>query len=196
MLTSVDRDDLPDGGAAHFAKTVKRLKEENPNLLVECLTGDFAGNLQSVHTVASSGLNVYAHNVETVEELTPVVRDPRAAYRQSLSVLEYVKGKFPHLITKSSIMLGFGETDVQIMQTLKDLRTAKVDCITIGQYMRPTKRHKKVTEYVHPDRYQYWETVGRDLGFSFVASGPLVRSSYRAGELYVKHMLTNRNNEK
>jgi lipoic acid synthetase len=195
VLTSVDRDDLSDGGAAHFAKTVKRLKEEKSDLLIECLTGDFAGNLQSVHMVASSGLNVYAHNLETVEELTPMVRDPRAAYRQSLSVLEYVKKRFPHLITKSSIMLGCGEIDVQIMQTLKDLRTAGVDCVTIGQYMRPTKRHMKVSEYVHPDRYQYWETVGRDLGFSYIASGPLVRSSYRAGELYIKHMLKSRNNE-
>lgn len=188
VLTSVDRDDLPDGGAMHFAETVRTLRKRS-KALIECLTGDFQGKLADVHTVAESGLHVYAHNVETVEELTPQVRDRRATYKQTLSVLEYVKKTFPHVITKSSIMLGFGETDAQIQQTLADLRGVGVDCVTLGQYMRPTKRHKKVSEYVRPEKFEEWRKVGERMGFAYVASGPLVRSSYKAGEFYIKNLL-------
>ncbi|XP_068233136.1 lipoyl synthase, mitochondrial [Palaemon carinicauda] len=193
VLTSVDRDDIPDGGAAHFAETVKELKRQLSTILVECLVPDFGGKTSSVATIASSGLDVFAHNIETVEKLTPFVRDPRAKYRQSLKVLADAKAAVPDLLTKSSIMLGLGETDEQVMQTMKDLRSAGVDCLTLGQYMQPTKRHLKVVEYVTPDKYKYWEEVGNSLGFLYTASGPLVRSSYRAGEFFLKnHLLAKR----
>lgn len=194
VLTTVDRDDLPDGGANHFASTVKHLKEFNKNIMVECLTGDFAGQLDMVKIVAQSGLDVYAHNIETTEKFTPFVRDMRAGYRQSLGVLEaakrfgseHSKGRF---LTKSSIMLGFGETDDEIKQTLKDLRSANVDCLTLGQYMQPTKRHLKVKEYVSPEKFDEWKEYGDQLGFLYTASGPLVRSSYKAGELLLKKLV-------
>lgn len=192
VLTSVDRDDLPDSGATHFATTVKSILGASPSILVECLTGDFRGNLLNALTVAESGLHVYAHNLETVERLTPQVRDYRATYRQSLAVLEHVKATLPHIVTKSSLMLGCGETDAEVLQTLKDLRSTGVDCVTLGQYMRPTKRHMKVTEYVHPDKFEAWNKEAKSLGFLYVASGPLVRSSYRAGEFYLKNIVNNR----
>ncbi|XP_076031539.1 lipoyl synthase, mitochondrial isoform X2 [Oratosquilla oratoria] len=189
VLTSVDRDDMADGGAAHFAETVKELKRRNPEILVECLVPDFSGKEDCVEMVASSGLDVYAHNIETVEELTWLVRDPRAKYRQSLAALEHAKKAKQDLITKSSIMLGLGETDEQVLQTMKDLRTSGVDCVTLGQYMQPTKRHLKVVEYITPDKYKHWEDVGNELGFTYTASGALVRSSYRAGEFFLKSLL-------
>ncbi|KAG9508660.1 Lipoyl synthase, mitochondrial, partial [Fragariocoptes setiger] len=199
VLTSVDRDDLADGGAQHFADTVKCLKKLSPNLLVECLTGDFGGDLNLVKIVAQSGLDVYAHNIETVKDFTPFVRDMRANYSQSLAVLKEAK-KFgvqylesrksvddsidpqARFLTKSSIMLGFGETDDQVKQALDDLRSHDVDCVTLGQYMQPTKRHLKVKEYVTPEKFDYWRDYGDSLGFLYTASGPLVRSSYKAGE--------------
>lgn len=189
VLTSVDRDDLADSGAAHFAKTVQMLRQKSSKLLIECLTGDFRGHLDDVKKVASSGLDVYAHNIETVERLTPSVRDHRAGYSQSLSVLRFVKDTFPEIITKSSIMLGCGETDTEVLDALKDLRSVGVDCVTLGQYMRPTKRHMRVCEYVHPNKFDEWAEIGKSLGFLYVASGPLVRSSYRAGELYIKNIV-------
>ncbi|XP_041359065.1 lipoyl synthase, mitochondrial-like [Gigantopelta aegis] len=189
VLTSVDRDDLPDGGAIHIAETVKEIKKLNPKILVECLTPDFRGDLKAVEMVVQSGLDVYAHNVETVADLQKFVRDPRANYAQSLSVLEHVKKVKPDLMTKTSIMLGLGETDEQVMDVLKDLRRIDVNCLTVGQYMQPTKRHLTVKEYVHPDKFAYWEQVGDQLGFSYTASGPLVRSSYKAGEFYIKNLL-------
>lgn len=196
VLTSVDRDDIEDGGAAHIAETVRELKKRNPALLVECLVPDFGGKKLSVGIIASSGLDVFAHNIETVEKLTPFVRDPRAKYRQSLSVLEHAKATKADLLTKSSIMLGLGETDEQILQTMEDLRSAGVDCLTLGQYMQPTKRHLKVVEYVTPDRYKHWEEVGNSLGFLYTASGPLVRSSYRAGEFFLKnHLIQTKENQ-
>uniref|UniRef100_W5LHJ8 Lipoyl synthase, mitochondrial n=2 Tax=Astyanax mexicanus TaxID=7994 RepID=W5LHJ8_ASTMX len=192
VLTSVDRDDLADGGAEHFAKTVSNLKERSPHILVECLTPDFRGDLSSVETIALSGLDVYAHNVETVRELQRYVRDPRANIDQSLSVLRHAKQVKPGLLTKTSIMLGLGETDTQIHATLKDLRDAGVDCLTLGQYMQPTKRHLKVEEYVTPEKFAYWEKIGQKMGFVYTASGPLVRSSYKAGEFFLKNLLKNR----
>jgi len=192
VLTSVDRDDLPDGGSNHFAETVREIKRQNDNILVECLVPDFRGDLEAVKTIVNCGLDVYAHNIETVEALTPFVRDRRAKYRQSLSTLDGVKSFNPELITKSSIMLGLGERDEEIEQTLTDLRTAGVDCITLGQYMQPTKRHLKVVEYVTPTKYKHWEKVGNNMGFLYVASGPLVRSSYKAGEFFIASILKNR----
>uniref|UniRef100_A0A6G1SMR0 Lipoyl synthase, mitochondrial n=1 Tax=Aceria tosichella TaxID=561515 RepID=A0A6G1SMR0_9ACAR len=190
VLTSVDRDDLPDGGANHFASTVRHLKEFKPTIMVECLTGDFGGQLDMVDIMATSGLDVFAHNVETIEKFTPFVRDMRAGYRQSLRVLEHAKQvSESKILTKSSIMLGFGETDEDIKQTLKDLRSAGVDCVTLGQYMQPTKRHLKVKEYVTPEKFDEWRIYGDELGFLYTASGPLVRSSYKAGEFLLKKIL-------
>nr|XP_020457699.1 lipoyl synthase, mitochondrial [Monopterus albus] len=195
VLTSVDRDDIADGGAEHFAKTVSNLKERNPQIMVECLTPDFRGDLSAVEKIALSGLDVYAHNVETVRELQGHVRDPRANFDQSLSVLKHAKEVKPTVLTKTSIMLGLGETDQQILNTLTELQEAGVDCLTLGQYMQPTKRHLKVEEYVTPERFAYWEKVGNDMGFVYTASGPLVRSSYKAGEFFLKNLLKKRKAE-
>ena len=194
VLTSVDRDDITDGGAAHFAQTVQEIKRLNSEILVECLTPDFAGNKQHVSVVAKSGLDVYAHNIETVESLQWFVRDPRANYKQSMGVLEHVKTSFPNTLTKSSIMVGFGEKPEEVVATMKDLRQVGVDCLTIGQYMQPTKGHAKVHEYVHPKRFKEWEGLGKELGFAYTASGPLVRSSYKAGEYFIENLLKERQN--
>ncbi|VDI10892.1 lipoyl synthase [Mytilus galloprovincialis] len=192
VLTSVDRDDMPDGGASHFAETVKELKKRQPSILVECLTPDFRGDLNCVETITDSGLDVYAHNIETIEELQWLVRDPRANYKQSMGVLEHVKKYKPDMVTKTSIMVGLGETEDQIYKTMEDLRKIDVDCLTLGQYMQPTKRHLKVKEYVHPDRFKRWEEMGNKMGFLYTASGPLVRSSYKAGEFFLTNIVKNR----
>ncbi|XP_029206271.2 lipoyl synthase, mitochondrial-like [Acropora millepora] len=196
VITSVDRDDLPDGGATHFAETVTEIKKRSPSILVECLTGDFRGDLAGVEAIVKSGLDVYAHNVETVDRLQLLVRDPRANYQQSLEVLRHVKRIQPNMVTKSSLMLGLGEKDEEVLQALKDLREAKVDCVTLGQYMQPTRLHLKVTEYITPEKFKYWETVGNELGFSYTASGPLVRSSYKAGEFFLTNLLKARSGHK
>ncbi|QDS67730.1 hypothetical protein FKW77_005870 [Venturia effusa] len=196
VLTSVDRDDLADGGAHHFAETIMKIKQKSPTMLVEALTGDYAGDLDMVKLVAESGLDVYAHNVETVEALSPQVRDRRANFRQSLRVLKAAKDAKPSLITKTSIMLGLGETEEQLWQALKDLRKVDVDVVTFGQYMRPTKRHMKVEEYVTPDVFEQWRVRALDLGFLYCASGPLVRSSYKAGEAFIENVLKKRNGER
>lgn len=192
VLTTVDRDDLIDGGAHHLAETVRKIKEKAPQILVEVLGGDFRGDLEMVKILAASGLEVYAHNLETVEALTPHVRDRRATYRQSLAVLRTAKETKPSLVTKTSLMLGFGETDEQIRQTLKDLREVGCDVVTFGQYMRPTKRHMKVVEYVTPQKFDYWRDTALEMGFLYVASGPLVRSSYKAGEAYIENVIRKR----
>merc|ERR1711973_682114 len=189
VLTSVDRDDLADQGSNHLAETVIELKKRKPGLLVECLTPDFRGDIDAVERVVLSGLDVFAHNIETVKELTWLVRDPRAKYQQSLDVLRYAKSARPDVVTKTSIMLGLGETDDQIRQTMQDLRDVNVDCLTLGQYMQPTKRHLKVAEYVTPEKFKQWETLGEEMGFLYTASGPLVRSSYKAGEFFIKNII-------
>lgn len=194
VLTSVDRDDLPDGGAAHFAQTVGLLKLRKPSLRVECLVSDFQGDLKSVAMLAQSGLDVYAHNIETVERLQPFVRDKRASYKQSLSVLKEAKrlGELPgaqRVYTKSSIMLGLGETEAEILQTMHDLRQVGVDVLTLGQYLRPTDHHLAVVDYVTPERFEYYRQQGEAMGFRYVASGPMVRSSYKAGELFMAAMM-------
>ncbi|ORY67768.1 lipoic acid synthetase mitochondrial precursor [Pseudomassariella vexata] len=196
VLTSVDRDDLADGGARHFAETISKIKSKKPSLLVEALTGDFRGDLDMVKIVAQSGLDVYAHNVETVEGLTPFVRDRRATFRQSLKVLEHVKTVMGQdgMITKTSIMLGLGEQEEELMDALTELRKVGVDVVTFGQYMRPTKRHLKVEKYVTPDEFEMWRQRALDMGFLYVASGPLVRSSYKAGEAFIENVLKQRAN--
>nr|POE90213.1 lipoyl synthase, mitochondrial [Quercus suber] len=192
VLTSVDRDDLADGGARHFAETIIKIKQKAPTMLVEALTGDYAGDLEHVKLVAQSGLDVYAHNVETTEELTSQVRDRRATFRQSLAVLRAAKEARPELITKTSIMLGLGETEEQLWRALKELRAVDVDVVTFGQYMRPTKQHMKVEEYVTPATFELWRQRALDLGFLYCASGPLVRSSYKAGEAFIENVLKKR----
>jgi len=189
VLTSVDRDDIPDGGAGHFAQTVRELKRIKPSILVECLIPDYQGVTKDIETIADSGLDVLAHNVETVRRLTPFVRDPRAKYDQSLFVLQHAKRHRPDLITKSALMLGLGERDEEIECALRDMRSNGVECVTIGQYMQPTTRHLLVKEYVRPERFAYWQRVGEELGFVYTASGPLVRSSYKAGEFFLKEYL-------
>ncbi|KAF4592058.1 Lipoic acid synthetase [Ophiocordyceps camponoti-floridani] len=198
VLTSVDRDDLVDGGAAHFADTIRRIKAKKAELLVEALTGDFAGNLDMVRLVAGSGLDVYAHNVETVEGLTPYVRDRRATFRQSINVLRHAKEAAADrgIITKTSIMLGLGEQEAEVTDTLRELRRANVDVVTFGQYMRPTKRHLKVERYVTPAEFDSWRQRALDMGFLYCASGPLVRSSYKAGEAFIENVLRKRAEEK
>ena len=169
-----------------------KIKQKAPTMLVEALTGDYAGDLAMVEKVALSGLDVYAHNVETVEELTPMVRDRRAKFRQSLAVLRHAKEMKPELITKTSIMLGLGETEEQLWATLRELRANNVDVVTFGQYMQPTKRHMPVHEYVTPEVFEQWRVRALDLGFLYCASGPLVRSSYKAGEAFIENVLKKR----
>lgn len=192
VLTSVDRDDLPDEGSGHFAQTVALLKELSPNLIVEVLTPDFKGNETYIGRIVASLPDVFAHNVETVERLTKRVRDPRAGYAQSLRVLEYVKELDSTRVTKSSIMLGLGETDEEVRQTLRDLRSVGCDVVTFGQYLQPQKRHLPVEEYVTPEKFSEWQVESENMGFLYVASGPLVRSSYRAGEFFMKGMIEKR----
>ncbi|BDA46798.1 Lipoyl synthase, chloroplastic [Coccomyxa sp. Obi] len=188
VLTSVDRDDIPDGGAEHFARTVRTLKALRPDILVECLTPDFRGDLAAVRHLAASGLDVYAHNVETVDRLQRRVRDARAGYVQSLEVLRAAKEC--GVYTKSSIMLGLGETDDEVIDTMLDLRDAGVDILTFGQYLQPTPKHLEVTEFVTPEKFEHWRKYGEEVvGFRYVASGPLVRSSYRAGEFFIEAMI-------
>ncbi|MCO5576085.1 hypothetical protein L7F22_029892 [Adiantum nelumboides] len=189
VLTSVDRDDLVDGGSGHFARTVTTLKEMKPEILVECLTSDFRGDLIAVSKIVQSGLDVFAHNVETVRRLQRIVRDPRAGYDQSLLVLKHAKEAKQGVLTKSSIMLGLGESDDEIRETMQDLRAIDVDILTLGQYLQPTPLHLTVKEYVTPEKFDYWKEYGESIGFRYVASGPLVRSSYRAGEFYIESML-------
>ena len=188
VVTSVDRDDLPDGGAAHFAEAIRRLKAI-PGLLVEVLTPDFQGDAEAVRTVGRAGPDVFANNVETVRRLTPAVRDGRAGYDQTLGVLARMKAEFPAVFTKSSIMVGLGETPAEVEEAMRDLRAVGVDVLTLGQYLRPSAWHLPVVEFVTPEAFAGYERLGREQGFRYVASGPLVRSSYRAGELFVKGML-------
>lgn len=189
VLTSVDRDDLPDQGADHFARTIEVIKANNPKLIVEVLTPDFRGQRDLVEKLTAARPDVFAHNIETVERLTKRVRDPRAGYRQSLDVLKAVKEFDPSRYTKSSIMLGLGEQDEEVVQALRDLRAVGCDVVTFGQYLQPTRRHLKVEEFITPEKFAEWQRVAEDMGFLYVASGPLVRSSYRAGEFFIKGVI-------
>ncbi|MAA49251.1 MAG: lipoyl synthase [Gammaproteobacteria bacterium] len=189
VLTSVDRDDLSDGGAGHYAACVKAIRALNPNTAVEALTPDFNGDRDAVFTVVNSGLQVFAQNLETVERLTHMVRDPRAGYQQTLDVLATAKRANPSVLTKSSLMLGLGEGAAEIKQSLRDLRRHDVDIVTLGQYMRPTKNHLPVERWVSPAEFEALRTFGLGLGFTEVASGPLVRSSYRADRVFERNNL-------
>ena len=180
VLTSVNRDDLLDGGAQHFAETVKLIKELNPNTAVEALTPDFKGLSSSIDTLVNCGLEVFAQNVETVERLTHQVRDIRAGYRQTLDVLAESKRINPKVLTKTSIILGLGETDLEIEETMDDLIANKVDILTIGQYLRPTINHHPIERWVTPEEFEKYREIGLKKGFLEVMSGPMVRSSYRA----------------
>ncbi len=180
VLTSVDRDDLPDGGAAHYARAISAIRARNPGTAVEALTPDFRGDGAAVRAVVAEDLAVFAHNLETVRRLTGEVRDPRAGYEQSLGVLRLAKAERPGIYTKSSLMLGLGEDDAEVRTAMQDLRDCGVDILTLGQYLRPTANHLPVRRYVHPDEFAAWREQGLALGFVEVVSGPLVRSSYRA----------------
>jgi lipoyl synthase len=189
VITMVDRDDLLDGGAGHVARTVTRLKELRPDMLVETLLGDFGGHREPVEVTVDGGPDVWAHNVEVVRRLQRTIRDVRCSYEQSLRVLEWAKARRPSVLTKSSIMVGIGETDAEVTETMRDLRTAGVDVVTLGQYLRPTPRHAAVERYVDPARFEAWAEEGKGMGFAFVAAGPLVRSSYKAAEVFVRSKL-------
>jgi lipoyl synthase len=194
VITSVDRDDLPDGGAAHFADVIRRCKADHPGILVEVLTPDFQGDVDALRTILDAGPDVVAHNIETVRRLTPSVRDRRAGYDQSLAVLRSYKDSGARY-TKTSIMVGLGETEQELQECLEDLRKVGVDIVTFGQYLRPTQeaRHLPVTEFVHPDRFAAYQRLAESMGFLYVASGPLVRSSYKAGELFLEGMIRGAN---
>lgn len=191
VVTSVDRDDLPDGGAAHFADAIRRLKEI-PGLLVEVLTPDFRGDPEAVRTVGRAAPDVFANNLETVRRLTPAVRDAKATYDQTLGVLAQMKREFPQVVTKSSIMVGLGEQEAEVVEAMRDLRAHGVEILTLGQYLRPSAWHLPVVEYVSPERFAAYRDQGLALGFRYVASGPLVRSSYRAAELFLRGEIESR----
>ncbi|GAW82129.1 lipoyl synthase [Plasmodium gonderi] len=196
VLTSVDRDDLVDGGATHFAKTIELIKFSRPDILIECLVSDFQGNVDSVRKLALSGMEVYAHNIETVKRLQKYVRDRRANYEQSLRVLKIAKEINPMLYTKTSIMLGLGETKEEVLEAMLDVRQHNIDVITFGQYLRPTKNHLNVVEYISPQMFDYYKDEGMKMGFKYIASGPLVRSSYKAGEYFMKSLVEERKGSK
>lgn len=186
VITSVDRDDLPDGGAAHYAACVRAIKRVNPKTVVEALTPDFQGRQLDIATVVDSGLEVFAQNIETVRRLTHPVRDPRAGYEQTLEVLAFAKRHQPDVITKTSLMLGLGEREDEVREALGDLKAVGVDIVTFGQYLRPTQNHLPVQRYVSPDEFEQYRGWGLKMGFLEVVSGPLVRSSYRADRVFEK----------
>jgi lipoyl synthase len=187
VLTSVNRDDLPDGGAGHYAACVRRVKQENPDTAVEALTPDFLGVLADVETVLDSGIEVFAQNVETVKRLTHPVRDPRASYQQTLAVLAHAKRYRPDVLTKTSLMLGLGETGQEILDCMDDLRAAGVDILTFGQYLQPTANHYPIDRYVTPAEFEQYRQQGLERGFLEVVSGVFVRSSYRAEQVLAKN---------
>ena len=192
VLTSVDRDDLSDGGAAHFAACIESVRSRNPETLIEVLIPDFSGEEGPLATLLASRPDVVAQNLETVERLTHPVRDPRAGYRQTLDLLGRVKRLDEGRLTKSSLMLGLGERDDEVRAAMQDLRAEGVDFLTFGQYLAPTKRHQPVVRYVPPEEFDRWREEGEALGFRYVASGPLVRSSYRAGEFAIRAVFEER----
>lgn len=189
VLTMVDRDDLLDGGADHVARTVKRIKAYSPDLLVETLVGDFAGVRRDVDALVRRGApDVFAHNVEVVPELQRSMRDARCSWERSMDVLRWAKETGAR-VTKSSLMVGCGETEGQVLDAMRALRENDVDVVTLGQYLRPSKKHAPVQRYVHPDEFARYEREGLAMGFRYVASGPLVRSSYRAAEAFLRGFL-------
>ena len=182
VVTAVARDDLRDGGAVHFSRTIAAIREMDPQVIIEVLVPDFNGRDESLRAVAEAAPHIFNHNVETVERLTPLVRS-RAKYRLSLDVLRRIKEISP-LVTKSGVMLGLGETDAELFQTMDDLREAGCQVLTMGQYLRPSVQHLPVVEYIHPDRFAHYAEAARSRGFDHVSSGPLVRSSYHASDFH------------
>jgi lipoic acid synthetase len=189
VLTTVDRDDLPDQGASHIARCIRSTQRACPEMLIEMLMPDFQGKTELVQQVINSRPAVLAHNLETVRSLSEKVRDSRAGYDQSLDVLHYLKQQCPEGYTKSSLMLGVGESRTETLQAMKDLRDVGVDFLTIGQYLQPSKKHLKVEKFVHPDEFDDLAVQGDKMGFEYVASGPLVRSSYKAAEFYIERKI-------
>jgi lipoic acid synthetase len=187
VITSVCRDDLEDGGAEHIAKTITAIKLLCPKIIVESLIPDFRGNVDSVKKVVKSQPRVISHNIETVVRLTPKVRDARASYEQSLWLLKEIKDMNSMIYTKSSIMIGLGETEEEIIQTIRDLRSVGVNILTMGQYLQPTLKHLPVVEYITPEKFNWLREIAEQMGFVYVAAGPLVRSSYRAAEFFIEN---------
>jgi len=192
VITSVCRDDLPDGGANHIAKTIKSVKTQCPQTIVEPLIPDFQGSRHALEKIIGSGPEVISHNIETVARLSPLIRDPRATYQQSLHVLEMIKDMDCKIYTKSSMMLGLGETEVEVMQAAKDLRSVGVDIVSMGQYLQPTNRHLPVKEYISPEKFESYKKMIEKMGFVYVVAGPFVRSSYKAGELFITNIVNRR----
>ncbi len=189
VITSVDRDDLADFGSSHFASVVNKIHETHPNTMVETLIPDFDAQEEHMHTLAKSSPLVIAQNMETVKRLTHIVRDKRAGYKKTLKALEFYKKNYPEIFTKTSLMVGLGETIEEIKECLSDLRKINVDIVTFGQYLRPTTRHLKVEKYYTPEEFETLKKIAYEMGFSFVASGPLVRSSYKASD-FLKFLRT------
>jgi len=189
VITAVCRDDLNDGGAEHMARTIKEVRMECPQTIVEPLIPDYRGNGDSIRKIIDSQPQVISHNVETVSRLTPKVRDARASYEQTLNVLKMIKNMESRIYTKSSIMVGLGEGDTEIIQTMQDLKKVGVDILTIGQYLQPTMKHLPVVEYMTPQKFHWYKVCAEEMGFSYVISGPLVRSSYKAGELFIEKII-------
>ena len=183
VITAVARDDLADGGAEHFAQTIRAMRALDPEIVIEVLTPDFNGKEPALASVAAAQPDIFNHNLETVERLTPFVRS-RAKYRLSLSVLCRMKDVDPAVVTKSGLMLGLGETEAELFQAMDDLRNAKVQVLTLGQYLRPTPQHLPVIEYIRPETFAFYKEVAERKGFEYVASGPLVRSSYHAADYH------------
>jgi lipoic acid synthetase len=189
VITSVDRDELEDQGAKHFAETIKVVRKLNPNTLIEVLIPDFRGKLELVDQIIAANPEVIAHNVETIPRLQRSVRDFRANYEQSKKVLSHIKKKAPKIYTKSALMVGLGETKPEMIETLQDLRTVPVEIMTIGQYLRPSEKHLKVDSYIPPETFKWYKEEGEKMGYLYVAAGPFIRSSYRAGELFLKALI-------
>ncbi len=189
VVTSVNRDDQPDGGASHFAAAIRALRRESPKTMVEVLIPDFQGVTKDLDTVVQARPHVVAHNVETVERLTGRVRDRRATYRQSLRVLEHLKSRPEQPYTKSSVMVGLGETDAELTQTFRELRDVGVDVLTLGQYLQPSQYHLRVERFAPPAKFDEYKQIAEAMGFLYVASGPMVRSSYRAAEFFLKGLM-------
>ena len=192
VITSVCRDDLQDGGANHIAKTIKAVKVLCPETIIEPLIPDFHGNRHAIENVANAGPEVISHNIETVARLSPQIRDARATYEQSIRVLKMIKDIDYRIYTKSSIMLGLGEMEEEVMETAKDLRSAGVDIVSIGQYLQPTSRHLPVKEYIAPEKFDSYKKSIEKMGFAYTVAGPFVRSSYKAGEFFIKNMVYSR----
>ena len=189
VLTTVNRDDLPDQGASHISRCIKATQKTSPRLLIEILMPDFRGEKELIQKIIDASPAVLAHNLETVRRLTPEVRDYRADYEQSLEVLRYLKTNCPKGYTKSSMMLGLGESRREILQAMEDMRDSGVDFLTIGQYLQPTRKHLKVVKFLQPEEFNELGQIGDELGFDYVASGPLVRSSYKAAEFYIQRKI-------